>query len=94
MTANLQKPGLTIRQIAQMMNVSERSIYKCKAIMRVRPDLEAPLMNGTMSLDEAHRIAFGRAKPTPLERLVKAWNAVTDEEREMFVRHVTGGAHG
>lgn len=90
MTANLQKASLTVRQIAQLMNVSERSIYKCKAIMRVRPDLEGPIMAGTMSIDEAHRIAFGRPKPTPLDRLVKAWNAVTDDERAMFVRHVTG----
>lgn len=94
MTANLQTPRLTVRQAAQLMNVSERSVYKVRAIFRVRPDLEPVIWDGTMSIDEAHRVAFGRAKPTPMDRLVKAWNAVSDAERAMFVAHVTEANNG
>ena len=57
MTANLQ---ITVKQAAKAVNVSERSVYMAKAVLRLRPDLEAQIMAGEMSLNQAHQIATGK----------------------------------
>jgi hypothetical protein len=61
-TANLQ--GLTVKQAAAMMNVSERTIYTGRTVWRRAPHLERPIMAGTMFLNEAYRLATNKAKPT------------------------------
>jgi hypothetical protein len=80
--------GVTLKQAAQIMNVSERMVQKASVVMRLRPDLEPLLWNGQMSMDRAYRIARGlpeRTKPTSWDRLVQAWNAATDEDRERMM---------
>ena len=72
---------MTVKQAAELMNVSERTVYMAKKVLRLRPDLEPEIMAGKMSLAEAHRIAIGRPKPTNWNRLVRAWCAATDDER-------------
>jgi hypothetical protein len=88
-TANLQR-RLTVKQAATIMNVSERLVYMVRAVRRLRPDLAAMVEAGTMTLNEAHRIATGKAKPTSWDRLVKAWNNATPEERARLLDETTG----
>lgn len=80
-TANLQSPRLTVKDAARLMNVSERMVYVAGVVLRLRPDLAAKVEAGTMSMNEAHRIATGKAKATSWDRLVRAWNNASDDDR-------------
>ena len=77
--ANLQ---LTTKQAARLLNVSERSVYLARRVRLLRPDLEPRIMGGELSLNEAHCIATGKAKPTSWDRLASAWRNASDEDRE------------
>ncbi|RIK92084.1 MAG: hypothetical protein DCC73_13365 [Proteobacteria bacterium] len=88
MTANLQK-GLTVKQVAAIMNVSERSIYMARKIIRLRPDLEPQLASGKLSLNAAMKIVDGKARPkNRYASLVRAWNACSEDERAWFLTRV------
>lgn len=78
-TANLQTPS--VKQLATLMNVSERAIYMARKVGRLRPDLIAEIDAGKMSVNEAHRIATGKAKPTSWDRLVTAWNNASEDDQ-------------
>lgn len=82
-SANLQ--SLTVKQAARLMNVSERSVYMARTIVRKRPDLALLIEAGTMSLNEAYRLVTGKKKDTPFERLVRAWNAASPLDRRQFL---------
>jgi hypothetical protein len=77
--------GLTLRQTAEVFNVSERLIYAARKVLRLRPDLEPEVMSGSMSLNEAHRVATGKSKPTSWDRLVRAWGNATDDDRARLI---------
>jgi hypothetical protein len=79
-----------VKQAAELMKVSERGIYMARKVLRLRPDLEPEIMAGRMSINEAHRLATAKAKPTSWDRLVKAWNSATDEDRERLVFLILG----
>jgi hypothetical protein len=87
MTANLQ-PGLTVKQAAELMSVSERSVYMARAVQRLRPDLSQKINAGEMSLAAAHREATGKAKATSWDRLISAWNNAGDDERQHLLSKV------
>lgn len=98
MTANLQKRrgrppscpgGMTVKQAAQLMAVSERSVYKAREVMRLRPDLEPLIASGELSLHKAWRVATEHKSPTAAEKLVQAWNAAPLEVRRDFYEAVT-----
>jgi len=92
-TANLQR--ITVRQAAEIMNVSERSVYMARKLARLRPDLEDEVVAGRLSLNAALRIAEKRAsEPQPrLSALRKAWAACSDAERNEFVLSLEAPAH-
>jgi hypothetical protein len=73
--------GLTIKQAAEVMNVSERMIYMARAVQRSRPDLADKIAEGTMSMAEAYRLTTKKPKPTSYSRLVKAWNAASTQDQ-------------
>ena len=79
-TANLQSRP-TVRQAALLMNVSERSVYMAAAVQRLRPDLAAELDAGTMTVAAAYGEATGKRKETPRDRLLRAWNNATEDDR-------------
>lgn len=83
-TANLQA-RITVKQAALLMNVSERSVYMARKVHRLRPDLAALIDAGQMTLNEAHSIATCKAKGTPWDRLVSAWNAASDADRSRLL---------
>ena len=56
MTANLQTK-ITVRQAAQIMNVSERNVYKMKQVLALHPDLEDRIWSGELSLHKAYLTA-------------------------------------
>lgn len=62
--ANLQT-GLTVKQAAKLMNVSERSVYMAARVQRDRPDLAAQCEAGTLSINAAYLQCPGIKKPTP-----------------------------
>lgn len=75
----------TRKQLAVVFNVSERLVAMAAKVSRLRPDLEADIMAGTMSVNEAHRIATGSSKPTSWDRLARAWNNATDDDRSRLL---------
>ena len=89
--ANLQ--GMSARDAAKMMNVSERMVYMALELQRSgRGDLIAAVEAGGMSL---HR-ALGLAKPARYgsrrdgcATLFRAWQAAAPAERAAFLRLVT-----
>lgn len=97
--ANLQR-GLTTKQLALVFNVSERSIYMARELGATgRADLEERVMAGELSILGALKLAkpekYDR-KPDRMATLVKAWNACTDDQRNMFAARIVemldGGA--
>ena len=82
-TANLQSP--TVKQLSTALNVSERLVYMSMAINRLRPDLGDLIMAGTMSTNQAYRIATGKAKATSWDRLLAAWNSATEADRKRLL---------
>ena len=72
------------------MNVSERSVYMARTVMRLRPDLLAEMQAGRVSVAEAHRQARGKRKPTSWDRLVATWDSATDEDRARLLAEATG----
>jgi predicted DNA-binding transcriptional regulator YafY len=88
MTANLQT-GLTTKQAAQLMNVSERSVYLARKLVRSgRADLCAAVERGELSLHAAlKQIEPPRRKDT-LKPVVLAWNAATPGERQAILNAV------
>ena len=86
-TANLRTRP-TVKQRAAALNVSPRLISMADAVLRLRPDLEGDLMAGRMTVNKAHEIATKANKPTPRDRLVKAWNNASDEDRTWLLAQV------
>lgn len=89
MSANLQT-RMTVKQLAKLMNVSERLYYMVQRVRRLRPDLLPEVEAGRLRVHAALCIAENRPKPTSWDRLVKAWNAATDEDRERLSVHILG----
>lgn len=85
MTANLQR-RLTVKERAALVNVSPRLISMADKVVRLRPDLEPQIMAGTMTVNQAHRIATGATKPTSWDRLVTAWNNASDDDRARLLQ--------
>ena len=83
MTANLQT--LTVKEAARLMNVSERSVFTARKIARLRPDLVPRIEAGEMSLNAAAQMLTNRPGPTAYEKLVKAWNAASEEDHVHFL---------
>ena len=87
-----KRPHMTVKQAAQLMNVSERQVYLARELVATgREDLVDSLMAGRMSLPAALRIA----KPEKYDRrrnryhdLVRAWNSCTEDQRAAFVAQI------
>ncbi len=59
MTANLQAKGLTVKQAAQLMNVSERSVYYARKLARSgRQDLCGRVERGELRISAALKLAY------------------------------------
>ena len=108
-TANWQSPApaepveaspvealrLTVRDCARIMNVSERSVYRARELIRTgRADLEAEVMAGKLSLLGALKAAkpekYGhernmRPGDDRYDALVRTWNACDDDGRARFI---------
>jgi hypothetical protein len=83
-TANLQK-GLTVKQAAKLMNVSERMIYMARKVCACAPELGDKILAGEMSMNEAYRLVTNKPKPTSWDRLVRVWNAASEDDHERFI---------
>jgi hypothetical protein len=80
---------LTVKQAAELMNVSERSVYLARKLMRSgRADIIAAVERGELSMHAAlQQIEPPRQKST-LKPLVLAWNAATPSERQALLNAV------
>lgn len=88
-TPNLQK-RTTVKQAAELWNMSERKMYMARAVMRLRPELWPELEAGRMSMNKAYCIATGKTKPTSYDRLVRAWNNASNDEKMRFLEELSG----
>jgi hypothetical protein len=95
-TANLQSHQLrlTVKQIANLWNVSERMIYSARELIRTgREDIIAEVMAGRLKMHPALKLAkpekYGdgrnyRPGDDAYSALVRAWNRCSDDERSLF----------
>ncbi len=88
MTANLQT-GMTVKQAAKALNVSERCIYNARRLIRTgRTDLIAAVERGDMSLNKALVLTKEKKQPaSAYQRLIRAWNACSEDEQGRFLVH-------
>jgi hypothetical protein len=104
-TANLQSHHLrlTVKQIANLWNVSERMIYSARELIRTgREDIIAEVMAGRLKMHPALKLAkpekYGdgrnyRPGDDHYSALVRAWNRCTDEERGLFIARLLAISH-
>ena len=85
MTANLQT-GMTVKQVAEHMKISERSIYYARRLNRTgRTDLIAAVERGDMSVNKALTLAGEKQPASAYQRLIRAWNACSEDEQGRFL---------
>ena len=76
MTANLQT-GLTVKQAARLMNVSERNVYNARKLRRSgRDDLVARVECGELSINAALKLAYPPASGTQAGRPGAAYESM------------------
>jgi hypothetical protein len=83
-TANLQ---MTVRDAANLMNVSKRLVYRSRRVMRSgRLDLVDAFNRSDMTTHAALQIIDG-PKPPPdrYAALVRAWNAACEDDRRRLL---------
>ena len=80
--------AISVREAARLMNVSERLVYDCRRLERTgRQDLVDAVVRGEMSVTAALIAAGARQRRSPTwARLVAAWNAAADEERQRLLQ--------
>lgn len=83
-TANLQK-GLTVKEAAKLMQVSERQVYYAQKLRRSgRADLIAAVQRGEITLHAALRQVYPPPPKDGLKALLRAWQGASEEERTHF----------
>ncbi len=88
MTANLQT-GMTVKQAAKALNVSERGIYDARRLIRTgRTDLVAAVKRGDMSVNKALVLAGEKQPVSAYQRLCRAWNACSEDEQGRFLINI------
>lgn len=86
-TANLlPRLALTVKDAARLMNVSERSVYMARRVLRARPDLADAIMRGELSLHAAAQIVGGAKAPDHFAALCRAWKGATEDEQARLLR--------
>jgi hypothetical protein len=77
---------MTVKQGAALMSVSERMVYMCKRVMRMRPDLGDAMTRGELSAHAALKIATGRnSQPDRYDALIRAFNRCSADEKARFL---------
>ncbi len=88
MTAKLQT-GMTVKQAAKALNVSERGIYDARRLIRTgRTDLVAAVKRGDMSVNKALVLAGEKQPVSAYQRLCRTWNACSEDEQGRFLAHI------
>lgn len=78
--------GLTVKQAAQLVNVSERSVYDARRLMRSgQTELIQQVGSGQMSLHRALLIAGLKKPPRKAANLQSLWLRATATERREFL---------
>jgi hypothetical protein len=78
----------SLKQIALVMNVSERNIRYCIELQRCnRPDIEQRLLSGEISVAEALRMAKPEkyAKPDKVGKWLAAFRSWSGEDQEKAI---------
>ncbi|MBB3018610.1 lipopolysaccharide biosynthesis protein [Microvirga lupini] len=89
--ANLQCHGLTVREAAKIMNVSERSVYSAMKIHRLakaqgRQDIIHAVEQGRMSINGAlKQLTATNPKQDRLAAICRAWKQASEQERLDFL---------
>jgi hypothetical protein len=80
---------MTVKQAATLMNVSETSVRKARAVLAMRPDLAPAIEAGTLRLDRAYRIATGKKPSSRVDRAAALWRNMTADERSAFAVRIS-----
>ena len=92
--------GISVKEAAQLMNVSERIVYMMRDVHKLRPDLADECAAGRMSANKAWLIAKGKKAPSKLEKLISGWNSADPETQNEFILFLSadlqseGSGHG
>jgi hypothetical protein len=78
-----------MKQRAELAGCSERTLYMAKTVQRLRPDLSREVMAGTMTINRAYRLATKHTKPTKLQKFIKDWADLNEDERAAFLVSIT-----
>lgn len=76
---------MNVKQAAKLMNVGVASVYKARQVEELRPDLAERIDRGELSVHAAWKEATGHRDPTRYERAVRAFNALTEDEKARFL---------
>lgn len=88
--ANLHVSKFTVRQAAEMMNVSVRSVYDARKLLQSgRDDLVAQCESGKLSIHRALILAGLKKSPVKVS-LRNAWASASEKERTEFVQWIEG----
>lgn len=79
------KDKLTVKEQARLTNMSERNVYKLRAVQLLRPDIADAYGRGELSLHQAWLKAEGREAPTTRDRLLSAWHAASNADKAELV---------
>jgi hypothetical protein len=60
-------------------------------VRRLAPHLEDEIMAGRMSVNEADSLVTNKPKPASWDRLARAWNTATDDDRERLIFQILRG---
>lgn len=75
---------MSMQHAAKLMNVSLDMVRKASVVARNRPDLEAAVCAGQMTVNEAYRTMKGNKPKGRVERAMVIWRSMTDHERQAF----------
>ena len=86
----MRQTGPTVAEEAAHYGMSERWVKMVRAVERLKPELVPEILNGNLTANMA--LQWARNEPSPMPgdtskwlRLVKAWNACDEYERQRLV---------
>jgi phage/plasmid-associated DNA primase len=72
--------------------ISAEMVRKASAINKYRPDLAPSVMTGSLTIDQAYRMAM--TQPTKLNTMLSSWRSSTEDEKAAFLKAIVSAEAG